>query len=231
MSPPGAIKCGTPQTVEPIRPLCSWNSPGQNSGVGSHSLLQGIFPTQGLNPGLPHGRQILYHLSHQVCPLISCLPSASGGLSQQTAGSTDAAAAPTARPLAITPQTCTTKSSYTREETGDLRAEEPGEIHDCEDLEPESDPGRAQPYKETLRVHFKASHTAPTPTRCKCSGGMFTPRHSKWQNRVFFLSPISLGQVHLLWTWVLIRCKTEIMPSDLPRPSQKSEDVQQRRKC
>ena len=72
---------------------------------------------------------------------------------------------------------------------------------------------------------------APTPTRCKCSGGTFTPRHSKWQNRVFFLSPISLGQVHLLWTWVLIRCKTEIMPSDLPRPSQKSEDVQQRRKC
>ena len=32
-----------------------WNSPGQNTGVGSHSLLQGIFPTQGLNPGLPGG--------------------------------------------------------------------------------------------------------------------------------------------------------------------------------
>ena len=74
MSPPGAIKCGTPQTVEPIRPLCSWNSPGQNTGVGSHSLLQGIFPTQGLNPGLPHGRQILYHLSHQVFRLsAACL--------------------------------------------------------------------------------------------------------------------------------------------------------------
>ena len=44
---------------------CPWNSPGQNTGVGSHSLLQGIFPTQGLNPGLLHGRRILYHLSHQ----------------------------------------------------------------------------------------------------------------------------------------------------------------------
>ena len=36
-----------------------WNSPGQNTGVGSLSLLQGIFPTQGSNPGLPHCRWIL----------------------------------------------------------------------------------------------------------------------------------------------------------------------------
>ena len=43
-----------------------WNSPGQNTGVGSLSLLQGIFPTQGSNPGLPHGRQILYQLSHSL---------------------------------------------------------------------------------------------------------------------------------------------------------------------
>ena len=41
-----------------------WNSPGQNTGVGSCSLLQGIFPAQGLDPGLPHCRRILYHLSH-----------------------------------------------------------------------------------------------------------------------------------------------------------------------
>ena len=41
----------------------SWNSPGQNTGVGSCSLLQGIFPTQGLNPGFPHCRQILYQLA------------------------------------------------------------------------------------------------------------------------------------------------------------------------
>ena len=39
-------------------------SPGKNAGVGCHFLLQGIFPTQGSNPGLPHCRQILYHLSH-----------------------------------------------------------------------------------------------------------------------------------------------------------------------
>ena len=38
---------------------------GQNTGVGSLSLLQVIFPTQGLNPGLPHCRQILYQLSHR----------------------------------------------------------------------------------------------------------------------------------------------------------------------
>ena len=40
-----------------------WNSPGQNTGVGSLSLFQGIFPTQGLKPGLPHCRWILYQLS------------------------------------------------------------------------------------------------------------------------------------------------------------------------
>ena len=42
-----------------------WNSPGQNARVGSLSLLQGIFPTQGSNPGLPHCRWILYQLSHK----------------------------------------------------------------------------------------------------------------------------------------------------------------------
>ena len=45
--------------------LCQWESPGKNTGVGCHFLLQGIFSTQGLNPGLLHYRQILYHLSHQ----------------------------------------------------------------------------------------------------------------------------------------------------------------------
>ena len=49
---------------------CLWNSPGQNTGVGSLSLLQGIFPTQGSNPGLPHCRQILYQLSHKGSPRI-----------------------------------------------------------------------------------------------------------------------------------------------------------------
>ena len=42
-----------------------WNSLGQNTGVGSLSLLQGIFPTQGSNPGLPNCRQILYQLNHK----------------------------------------------------------------------------------------------------------------------------------------------------------------------
>ena len=42
-----------------------WNSPGQNTGVGSRFLFQGIFPTQGSNPGLPPCRGILYPLSHQ----------------------------------------------------------------------------------------------------------------------------------------------------------------------
>ena len=51
----------------------AWNSPGENTGVGSLSLLQGIFPTQESNPGLPHCRQILYQLSqvgiiHEVYP-------------------------------------------------------------------------------------------------------------------------------------------------------------------
>ena len=41
------------------------NSPGHNTGVDSLSLLQGIFPIQGLNPGLPHCRQILHQLSHK----------------------------------------------------------------------------------------------------------------------------------------------------------------------
>ena len=49
--------------------LCSpWNSPGQNTEVGSLSLLQGIFPTQESNPDLPHCRRILYQLSHRGSP-------------------------------------------------------------------------------------------------------------------------------------------------------------------
>ena len=44
------------------------DSPGKNTGVGCHALLQGIFPTQGLNLSLPHCRQILYSLSHQGGP-------------------------------------------------------------------------------------------------------------------------------------------------------------------
>ena len=46
------------------------DSQGQTTGVGRHALLQGIFPTQGLNPSLPHCRRIVYHLSHQGSPRI-----------------------------------------------------------------------------------------------------------------------------------------------------------------
>ena len=46
-----------------------FNPAGQNTGVGSLSLLQGIFPSQGSNPGLPHGRQTLYQLSHKGSPM------------------------------------------------------------------------------------------------------------------------------------------------------------------
>ena len=45
------------------RLLCPWDSPGKNIRMGCHALLQGILPTQGLNLGLVHRRQILYHLS------------------------------------------------------------------------------------------------------------------------------------------------------------------------
>ena len=47
-----------------------WNSPGQNTRVGSHSILQGIFPTQGSNRGLLHFWWILYQLSHKGSPRI-----------------------------------------------------------------------------------------------------------------------------------------------------------------
>jgi len=46
------------------------DSPGKNTAVGCHTLLQGIFPTEGLNPGLLHCRQILYYLSHQGSPAL-----------------------------------------------------------------------------------------------------------------------------------------------------------------
>ena len=58
-SPPGSSVHGI------LRP---WDSPGKNTAVGSHFLLQGIFPTQESNPGLLHCRQILYQLSYEKSP-------------------------------------------------------------------------------------------------------------------------------------------------------------------
>ena len=57
-------------SVEPEIHCSPWDSPGQNTGVGSLSLLQGIFPTQGSNPNLPHCRQILYQLNHKGSPRV-----------------------------------------------------------------------------------------------------------------------------------------------------------------
>ena len=53
-----------PHGLQPTRFLCPWNSPCKNTGVGSHSLLQGIFLTHRSNWDLLHCWQILYHLSH-----------------------------------------------------------------------------------------------------------------------------------------------------------------------
>ena len=52
-------------SLEPRVLYSPWNSPGQNTGVGSLSLLQNIFPPQGSNTGLPYCRRILYQLSHK----------------------------------------------------------------------------------------------------------------------------------------------------------------------
>ena len=54
----------TPWTVVYQAPL-SWDFPGNSTGVDCHFLLQGIFPTQGSNPSLPHRRQMLYRLRSQ----------------------------------------------------------------------------------------------------------------------------------------------------------------------
>ena len=64
------LKCQVKVKVTQLCPAesCPQNSLGQNTAVGSRSLPQGIFPTQGLNPGLPHCRRILDQLSHKGSP-------------------------------------------------------------------------------------------------------------------------------------------------------------------
>ena len=56
-----------PTLCDPVT-VAYQDPPGKDTGVGCHALLQGIFPTQGLHPGLLHGRGILYHLSHRGSP-------------------------------------------------------------------------------------------------------------------------------------------------------------------
>ena len=57
------------QLCHPIGLYSPWYSPGQNTGVGSHFPLQGVFPTLGSNLGLPYCGKILYQLSHQGSPV------------------------------------------------------------------------------------------------------------------------------------------------------------------
>ena len=54
----------------PTRLLCPWDSPGKMAGGGCHAPLQGIFPTQGSNPGVSHCRQIPHCLRHQGSPSV-----------------------------------------------------------------------------------------------------------------------------------------------------------------
>ena len=59
------IRSVVSDSLQPYGLYSPWNSLGQNTGVGGLSLLQGIFPTQGSNPGLLHCRWILYQLRHK----------------------------------------------------------------------------------------------------------------------------------------------------------------------
>ena len=65
-----AQSCPTLCNCNPPGSSVHEDSPGKNTRVGRHVLHQGIFQTHGLNPGLPHCRQIFYHLSHQGSPRI-----------------------------------------------------------------------------------------------------------------------------------------------------------------
>ena len=62
-----------PMDCSPSGSSVHGDSIGKNTGVGCHALLQGIFPTQGSNPGLLYCRWILYHLRHQGSPYQSYL--------------------------------------------------------------------------------------------------------------------------------------------------------------
>ena len=71
-----------PHGLQSTRLLCPWDSPGKNTGVGCRFLLQEIFPTQGLNPSIPHYRRRQWHptpvllpgKSHGQRSLVDCSP-------------------------------------------------------------------------------------------------------------------------------------------------------------
>ena len=77
-----------PRGLQPTRLLCPWDFPGKSSEVGCHALLQGIFPTQGSNLGLPHCRQILHQLSDQAnpTPSLCCHVNGDSGSDPRPAG-------------------------------------------------------------------------------------------------------------------------------------------------
>ena len=86
--PPGGSVCAvlsqsvvsdfaTPWTAAYQAPLVHGDSPGKNTGVACHALLQGIFPTQGLNPGPPHCKRVLYQLSHHGSPIVGLMATSS----------------------------------------------------------------------------------------------------------------------------------------------------------
>ena len=69
-NPTGKIEVKVTQSCLTLCDPMDWSSPGQNTGVSSHSHLLWIFLTQGSNPGLLNCRQILYQLSHKESPII-----------------------------------------------------------------------------------------------------------------------------------------------------------------
>ena len=75
-------------TLRPHGLHSPWKSPGQNTGVGSLSLLQRVFPTQGSNTDLPHCRRILYQLSHRgsPCSVTNSCPTLCGPMDCSTPG-------------------------------------------------------------------------------------------------------------------------------------------------
>ena len=77
---------GMSNSLRPHGLYSPWNSPCQNTGVGSLSLLQGIFPTKGLNPGLSHCRRILYQLSHQLRSVTQSCPTLCDPMNRSTPG-------------------------------------------------------------------------------------------------------------------------------------------------
>ena len=64
------VRLSWPDGLQPARLLRPWDSPGKSTGVGCHFLLQGIFPTQGSNPGLPHCRLVVLFLVFWDLPAV-----------------------------------------------------------------------------------------------------------------------------------------------------------------